>query len=553
MKKVWKAGKLGLLALCIGAMGFVGSAFTNSPYFEISKNLDIFTALFKELNMYYVDDTEPGKLMKTAIDAMLESLDPYTVYIPESEIEDFNFQRTGQYGGIGALIRKQDDYVIISEPYLDFPAQKAGLEAGDMLLEIDGKSVKGKNTSEVSEVLKGEPGTIVEVKIKKPITEEVKTIEIKRSEIQVATIPYYGMVDENIGYIRLRSFTETATRDVKDAWMDLKDKHELKGLVLDLRSNPGGLLREAINMVNLFVPKGTDVVSTKGKVREWDKTYKTLNQPVDTEIPLTVLINSSSASASEIVAGTLQDLDRAVVVGQRSFGKGLVQQPRRLSYGSQLKVTIAKYYTPSGRCIQAINYAERDEDGSIAKIPDSLRTEFKTSNGRSVFDGGGIDPDIEVEQERAPDILVSLASKSLIFDYATIYAHMNKDIQEPMKFELSEQDFEDFKNFLADKEYAYETESEKALKRFKKKAEQENYLEGIDDVYASLETALIANKSDDLTRYKDHISTYLESEICARYYYQKGRLAAGLKDDPDLAAALNILKDSADYQSVLNP
>ena len=295
------------------------------------------------------------------------------------------------------------------------------------------------------------------------------------------------------------------------------------------------------------------MVSTKGRVREWDKTYKTLNQPVDTEIPLTVLINSSSASASEIVAGTLQDLDRAVVVGQRSFGKGLVQQPRRLSYGSQLKVTIAKYYTPSGRCIQAINYAERDEDGSIAKIPDSLRTEFKTSNGRSVFDGGGIDPDIEVEQERAPDILVSLASKSLIFDYATIYAHMNKDIQEPMKFELSEQDFEDFKNFLADKEYAYETESEKALKRFKKKAEQENYLEGIDDVYASLETALIANKSDDLTRYKDHISTYLESEICARYYYQKGRLAAGLKDDPDLAAALNILKDSADYQSVLNP
>lgn len=553
MKKLLKAGKVALLAVALGITAFGTAALSSSPYFEISKNLDIFTNLFKELNTYYVDDTEPGELMKTAIDAMLESLDPYTTYIPESAIEDFNFQRTGQYGGIGAMIRKKGDYVIISEPYVNFPAQKSGLLAGDILLEIEGQDVKGKSTSDVSDKLKGEPGTEVEVTVKNPITEEVRKVSLTREEIQVASVPFYGMINEKVGYIRLRSFTETATKDVKNAFMELKKNNNLESLVLDLRSNPGGLLREAINMCNLFVPKGTEVVSTKGKVREWDKSYVTLNQPVDLEIPLAVLINSNSASASEIVAGTLQDLDRAVVVGQRSFGKGLVQQPRPLSYGSQLKVTIAKYYTPSGRCIQAINYAKRNDDGSVGKLADSLRTEFKTRNGRSVYDGGGVDPDIDVEQQEAPDILISLVGKSLIFDYATRYAHEHKSIAEPLKFRLSGPEYDEFKAFLSDKEYTYETASEKALVKFKKKAKKENYLDGIDELYASLESALLENKADDLGRYQEEISEYLENEIASRYYYLEGRLASGLKDDPDLAAAMEVLQNEEKYKGILKP
>ncbi len=554
MKKLTKAFKVFFIGIGLSTTVLVGGAFTGGAgYFEISKNLDIFTTLFRELNMYYVDDTEPGKLMKTAIDAMLKSLDPYTVYIPESEIEDFNFQRTGQYGGIGALIRKKDNYVIISEPYLGFPAQKSGLNAGDILLEIDGKSVEGKNTSQVSEVLKGEPGTLVKVKVKHPITGDEREVDIERKEIQVATIPYYGMVDEEVGYIRLRSFTETATKDVKAAFLDLKENQGMKKLVLDLRGNPGGLLREAINMVNLFVPKGTEVVSTKGKVKEWDKTYYTLNQPIDTEMPVTVLINSGSASASEIVAGTLQDLDRAIVVGQRSFGKGLVQQPRKLSYGAQLKVTIAKYYTPSGRCIQAIDYASRKDDGSISKLPDSLRTAFTTANGRTVYDGGGIDPDIEVKQKNAPDILISLVSNSLIFDYATKYAHEHESIPDASKFVLKDEDFEDMRQFLSDKHYTYETESEHALEKFKNISEEENYFEGVDETFEELKEALLANKSDDLGRYKKDILSYTQSEIASRYYYLEGRISNSLIDDPDVEAALRVLKDSEEFASVLKP
>jgi carboxyl-terminal processing protease len=371
---------------CVGLISISSFGFA-SGYFEVTKNLDIFTSLFREVNIYYVDETKPGEMIEKAIDSMLKSLDPYTTYIPESEIEDFRFQTTGQYGGIGATIRKRDDYVIISEPYKGFPADKAGLKAGDKLLEIDGKSVKGKSTQDVSSVLKGQPGVAVNLLIERPGTKKPIQKIFTREEVKVKSIPYKGIVDEGIAYVRLRSFTRNCSKEVKDAIVELKEEHEVKGLILDLRSNPGGLLNESVNLCNLFIDKGQEVVSTKGKIKDWEKSYKTSKEPLDKEIPLVVLINQSSASASEIVSGTMQDLDRGVVIGKKSFGKGLVQQTRKLSYNSQVKVTVAKYYTPSGRCIQALDYAHRNEDGSVGKVPDSLKTAFQTKNGRLVYDG----------------------------------------------------------------------------------------------------------------------------------------------------------------------
>ena len=546
LNKSWIGG------LILGVSLTVGTAFTTN-YFNVSKQLDIFNTLFKELNMYYVDETDPGKLMNKAIDAMLGSLDPYTTYIPEEDIEDFRFQQTGQYGGVGAIIRQDGDYVIIAEPYEGFPADKAGLIAGDRLLEIDGKSVKGKTTAQVSDVLKGEPGTAVEVKVERPLLEKTFKVKIEREEIQVKSVPYYGMVDENVGYIRLRSFTQTATADVEKALLDLRKNHELKGLVLDLRGNPGGLLREAVNLCNLFIPKGSEVVSTKGKIKERNRTYYTQNQPLDTLLPLAVMINRGSASASEIVAGTLQDLDRAIIVGERSFGKGLVQEPRKLSYGSQLKVTIAKYYTPSGRCIQAIDYSNRNEDGSVGKLPDSLRTEFKTLGGRSVYDGGGIDPDVETEQIDYKPILGSLIRKNLIFDYATLYRHKHKSLPPPEQFVISDELYEDFVQFLSGKDYQYETDSEKRLKQWKKAAENENYFAAIEKQYQALEQELLDHKEDDIHKYQSQIDDLLKEEIVTRYYYQEGRLRASLVDDLDLKGALEILNDKNAYQSLLRP
>ncbi len=540
------------LGLIIGVSLTVSFAFTTN-YFDVSKQLDIFNTLFKELNMYYVDETDPGKLMHKAIDAMLESLDPYTTYIPEEDIEDYRFQQTGQYGGVGAIIRKDGDYVIIAEPYQGFPADKAGLIAGDKILEIDGKSVKGKNTSDISNVLKGEPGTQVEVKVQRAISDEIITRKLKREEIKVKTVPYYGVLENEIGYIRLRSFTETASKDVGDALVELKKKHKLKGLVLDLRGNPGGLLREAVNMCNLFIPKGQEVVSTKGKIKEWDRTYKTQNNPLDTEIPLTVLISRSSASASEIVAGTLQDLDRAVIVGERSFGKGLVQQPRKLSYGSQLKVTIAKYYTPSGRCIQAIDYSNRNEDGSVGKMADSLRTEYKTANGRSVYDGGGVDPEIETQQVKYGQIVGSLLRKNLIFDFATKYRHEHTSIDEPEAFVVDDQLYEEFVSFLKDKDYEYETETEKSLKKWKKHAEEEKYFDGVADIYEKLETELKTHKQDDIHKFQNQIDDLIKDEIVSRYYYQDGRLRAALVDDLEVKKAVEVLSNEQQMKTILAP
>ena len=523
-------------------------SFTDS-YFEIAKNLDIFTTVYRELNNYYVDETDPGKLMKTAIDKMLKSLDPYTNYIPESEIEDFQFMTTGQYGGIGAVITKRKDYVFISEPYKGFPAQKAGLIAGDKILEIDGESAKGKNTEEVSKALKGQPNTDVELLIERPYMKEPFTVNFKRQKISVKSVPYFSYVDDRIGYIKLRSFTRDCSKDIKEALLDLKKQGELRGLILDLRGNPGGLLNESVSIVNLFVEKGQEVVSTKGKIQSWDKVYKASRPPLDLETPIVVLINQSSASASEIVAGAIQDLDRGIVIGKRSFGKGLVQQTKKLSYNSQLKLTVAKYYIPSGRCIQALDYSNRNEDGSVGKVPDSLMTAFKTKNGRTVFDGGGIKPDVEVEQDDISNLIVSLIQERLFFDYATYFKHSNASLDS--SFTMNDKDFNSFVNFLSDKSYDYKTETEKALEELKSTSENENYFEFIESKFLDLSNEFEINKKNDLNRNKDIIKEILSEEIVSRYYFQEGRIRTSLKYDKEVQEAIKYLAQQNLYDSVL--
>lgn len=524
-------------------------SFTDS-YFEVAKNLDIFTTVYRELNNYYVDETDPGKLMKTAIDKMLKSLDPYTNYIPESEIEDFKFMTTGQYGGIGAVITKRKDFVFISEPYQGFPAQKAGLMAGDKILKIDGESAKGKNTEEVSKALKGQPNTEVELLIERPYEEKAFTVNFKRQKISVKSVPFYSFIDDGIGYIKLRSFTRDCSQDVKNALLALKKKGELRGLILDLRNNPGGLLNESVSIVNLFVEKGQEVVSTKGKIKSWDKIYKAYKAPIDLKTPIIVLINQSSASASEIVAGAIQDLDRGVVIGQRSFGKGLVQQTKKLSYNAQLKLTVAKYYIPSGRCIQALDYSNRNDDGSVGKVPDSLLTAFKTKNGRTVFDGGGIKPDIEVEQDDLSNLIISLIRERLFFDYATLYKYKNSSIDSI--FRLSDNDFASFKDFLSDKSYDYKTETEKAIEALKTTSEKENYFNLLEPQYLDLFDEFELNKKNDLDRNRQIINEILSEEISSRYYYQEGRIRTSIEYDKEIKEAIKHLKQKDLYNSILS-
>ena len=547
MKKIKKYALILLLSFAsIFSVGFVDN------YFEISKNLDIFSSLYKELNIHYVDETDSGDLMKTAIDAMLESLDPYTTYIPESEKEDFEFMTTGQYGGIGAVITKNGDWVYVSEPYEGFPADKAGLIAGDKFVEIAGKSVEGKSTEDVSKVLKGEPNTSVRVLIEREGVKKPFEVEITRQEIKLNSVPYYGMVSDSIGYIKTRSFTRNISKEVSDAYNELNSDNQLKGLVLDLRSNPGGLLNEAIKMSNLFIDQGQEIVFTKGKVKEWDKSYKTRSTALDTSMPLVVLINRSSASASEIVSGAIQDLDRGVVLGQRSFGKGLVQQTRKLSYNAQLKVTTAKYYIPSGRCIQALDYSNRDEDGSVGKTPDSLRTEFKTLvNKRTVYDGGGITPDIEIEPHKYSNILRSIISKRHIFNFANSFRSNNDSISSAKTFVVTDAIYDNFKQFLNDKEYEYETKTEKTISSIKKDAEKEKYLEDLEEELEALTLKMEQSKNNDIERFRDEITEVLEAEIATRYYYQKGKIEATLKHDEELAEAINVLNDLEKYNAIL--
>jgi len=547
MKKI----KIAIIAGAVAISGFVSFGFVDN-YFELSKNLDIFATLYKEVNTYYVDETKPGELMKTGIDAMLKSLDPYTNFIPESQIEDFKFMTTGQYGGIGALIHKDGDHVVISEPYEGFPAYNADLKAGDILIEVDGKKVSGKSTSEISEALKGQPNTVVKLLIERPGTKGNLNIDLTRKEIKIDDVPYAGMLNEKVGYIRLTSFTQTASKQVIDALNKLKKENNAQSIVFDLRGNGGGLLNESINIVNAFVPKGTMVVQTKGKISEWDATYRTLNAPVDTEIPVVVLVDDHSASASEIVSGSLQDLDRAVIVGDRTFGKGLVQQTRRLSYNAQLKVTVAKYYIPSGRCIQKIDYAHRDKDGDAPIVADSLIVPYKTLvNKRTVYDGKGINPDIKVEERDASNITAVLVTKYHIFDYATQYRLNHESIAPASEFHLTDKEYDDFIAYLSDKNITYETETEKQLKKLKEVATKEKYFQLADEEYKSLEDKLVLDKSGDLMKFKDEIKEILENEIISRYYFQKGRIQASLNNDPTVSKAIEILGNKEIYTGIL--
>jgi carboxyl-terminal processing protease len=552
LKIAYKRIIIGVLSLIFVAGTGLLLTSHKSPDFEIVKHLDVFSSLIKELNLYYVDPVDPGKTVKKGIDEMLKDLDPYTVYIPESKIEDLTFMTTGQYGGIGALIRKRGDYIMITDPYEGFPADKAGLKAGDIIMEIDGKDLKELSTSQVSELLKGQPGTTVKLKVKRAVTEDSKQFSFEREKVQISPVPYYGMLDENTGYVRLSSFTNKAFEEFNKAVKSLKETENAKSLVIDLRNNPGGLLIESVRICNLFIEQGETVVSTKGKVERWNKTYKAQMTPYDTEIPLVVLVNRGSASASEIVSGCIQDLDRGVVIGQRTFGKGLVQTTRDLSYNAKLKVTTAKYYIPSGRCIQALDYTHRNEDGSVGRIPDSLISEFKTKNGRSVYDGGGVRPDIAIPADKLSNISAHLLVDNLIFDFASNYVHNKPDAPDLKSFKLTKAEYQTFIDFINEKSFDYETSSEESFKSLVETAKKEKYYEVAEDEFAALEAKIAHDREKDLELFRAEIKKIIEQEIIGRYYYQKGQLQYQLADDKDVKKALEILNNPEEYQGILN-
>lgn len=540
-----------IVALMTG-IGIFSFRSPEDNFFEMSRNLDIFTTVLRELTIYYVDPTDPKVLVEEGINSMLESLDPYTQYIPEEEADDYRFMTTGQYGGIGALIGQRDERVLITDPYEGFPAQKSGLQAGDIITAIDGKSVSGKKYDEISKMLKGSPNTSISITVERMGESAPVTKVVVREEITINSVTYHGLLNNDLGYIRLGGFTDDAGREMKQAVEELVQKKKVKGLVLDLRGNPGGLLNEAVNIVNVFVEKGQEVVSTRGKAKEWDKTYRALNTAVDTKTPVVVLVNSGSASAAEIVSGSLQDLDRAIIIGQRTFGKGLVQTTRPLTYNTQLKITTAKYYIPSGRCIQALDYSHRNPDGSVGKISDSLISEFKTRAGRKVYDGGGINPDFATEVPALSSISQSLINNFILFDYATLYKVKHPVISIAQDFTLSDADYDEFIKWQADKKYEYITDSEMKLKELKEKAEKEKYYDHIKTEYEKVQALLKHDKVTDLRLHKSEVKELLENEIVSRYYYQNGRIETSFDDDPDILLAIKALSDQNVYQSILN-
>ncbi|MGD9558541.1 MAG: S41 family peptidase, partial [Mangrovibacterium sp.] len=543
-----------ILAGVLLAVALVFTGLTrDEKLFRIDKNMDIYYSMIRELNLFYVDEIDPEKLIRTSMDDMLESLDPYTTYIPESEMEDFRFMTTGEYAGIGALISKHDSTVIIAEPYEGFPAQKSGLKAGDILLEVDGKLTGKMSTEDVSNMLKGPANAKVKVKIQRPGQKRTMEIDVVREKIQIDPVPWYGMLDANTGYIRLSNFTVDCGKRVKEVFMDLKEKQGAKSLVLDLRSNPGGLLNEAVNIVNLFVPKGEEVVSTRGKVKQWDKVYTATEEPLDTVMPMAVLVNRGSASASEIVAGALQDLDRAVIVGSRTFGKGLVQTTRELSYKSSLKVTTAKYYIPSGRCIQALDYSHRNEDGSVGTVPDSLISEFTTKKGRKVYDGGGIVPDIKIDLDRLSSLSINLINDFMYFDFATLYANTHKSIPAPEQFEVTPEIYNEFKTFLKDRKFAYQSDTEKELEKLMETAKEEKYYNLAKSEFENLRSRVKHELDKDLVEFSAEAKDILTDEIVSRYYYQKGAIQATLRSDEGIKKAKEVLSTPAAFSAVFKP
>lgn len=537
-----------ILILCIASV----FAFNFSQdYFEVSKNLDVFNTLYRELNIAYVDETKPGQLMKTGIEAMLASLDPYTNYYTENDIEDYRYMTTGEYGGIGALIQDVNNKITITEPYENFSAFKAGLRAGDEIIEVNGVNVSNKKTEDITTMLKGQAGTPIKLKIIRLGQTTPTEVNLMREEIKVKAVSYYSMLNTDVGYIKLTSFTDNCSAEVKEALLKLKEKN-CKSLILDLRGNPGGLLHEAVNIVNLFVDKNNEVVSTKGKVKDWNKNYFSLYTPIDTQLPLVVLVDNYSASASEIVAGALQDLDRAVILGQRSYGKGLVQQTRDLTYNTKLKVTVAKYYIPSGRCIQALDYTHKDVDGRVEKVPDSLITAFKTKNGRTIYDGAGILPDVKTESIKYSNILATLLNKNHVFTFVNDYILKHPQYKATAaNVSLSDSDYNDFITYLKDKDYRYKTQSDYALEDLKLDASNEKYYESIKTEYEALLNKLTNNKKDDLERFKPEIKLFIEEEIASRFEFQRGRVETSLKYDLDVMEAKKLLSDKQKMTSIL--
>ncbi|MCG8329606.1 MAG: S41 family peptidase [Chitinophagales bacterium] len=533
------AGIIGVLVL-----GMAATQNPNNRHFEILKNLEIFSNLYREINTSYVDDVDPATLMRTGVDAMMESLDPFTNYISETEIEGYRFMTEGKYNGIGAVSRKMGDYVTITELYEDHAADKAGLRPGDKLIAIDGKDAIGKDPEAINNILRGFPGTEVELTIRRPGRADDFNVTLVRGEVQVPNVPYKGMVSDDIGYIALTTFTRNAGINVSSALRELQTANpNMKGIIFDLRDNGGGLLSEAVNVSNVFVPRNELVVTTKGKVKDWDRSFNTTGEPVDLDIPLTVLINKSSASASEIVSGVIQDYDRGVLLGQRSYGKGLVQHTRDIGYNSKLKLTTAKYYIPSGRCIQSVEY----ENGEPVSIPDEKRTPFKTRNGRTVLDGGGVKPDIIIDELSDAAIVKGLLQQHLIFDYVTQYCLKHDSIDNVEDFHFTE--FDAFVNFLGNKDFHYDTDSEKLLKKLDKKSSEEGYnlTSQIDELKANIE----ASKKDALVKHQKEITDLIEKEIASRYHYQEGKIKMGLRNDTEIKKAVELLRNQNEYDKVL--
>lgn len=524
-------------------------------HFEVSKNLEIFNSLVKEVEMFYVDSIDVDKTVRRGIDAMLGGLDPYTEYIPEQEMSDFKQMVTGEYGGIGAYIRQRNEKgnVMIIEPFEGMPAAVAGLKAGDRILAIDTTDVTHFKNDKVSELLKGVPNSKMTLTIQRPGEKKPRKFEIVRKQVQINQVTWYGVRGDGIGYIYLKSFTDKCAQEVKDAFLDLKENHHIKGLILDLRNNGGGVLESAVQIVGMFVSKGSVVLSTKSKYSQLDRTYRTSNEPIDLEIPMAVLVNGNSASASEIVSGSLQDMDRAILIGQRSFGKGLVQSTRDLPYNGSLKVTISKYYIPSGRCIQQLDYTHRKADGSVAAIPDSLTKVFHTANGRPVRDGGGVRPEFEVKEDKLPTLMYYLAVDTVFADFVTEWAQQHKEIPSVEEFSVSDEDFEALKKYAKEKGFTYDRQSEKALKNLKEIAEFEGYLDSDSAWFKELETKLTPDLNRDFDRFKKEVRRLLETEIVKRYYYQKGELLSGLKEDKVLQKALDVLSDDSLYKETLLP
>ncbi len=550
MRRFLKIRWIAALLVVAGAVCFLSFKSGDSRSFQIAKNLDIFNSIVKELDMFYVDTINPDKTIREGIDAMLYSLDPYTQYFPEDDQAELEQMLKNSYGGIGSVIRYEPKLkrTVIAEPYENMPAANAGLKAGDILLEIDGKDLLGN--TDVSKLLRGQVGTSFKLKVQRPGTKEPLEFNIVRRSIQMPLIPYYAVLENNIGYINLSTFSGNPSKEFKQAFLDLKKKG-ITSLVIDLRNNGGGLLEESIEIANFFLPRGKTLVTTKGKVKQSSNTYKTLREPLDLEIPLAVLVNGGTASSSEILAGSLQDLDRAVIVGSRTFGKGLVQTPRPLPYGGTIKLTTSKYYIPSGRCVQAIDYEHRNEEGNAGRIPDSLTTVFHTAAGREVRDGGGVTPDIAVKPEKLPNILYYLVNDNLIFNYATDYCLKHPTVPSPEKFEVTDADYADFKAMVKKADFKYDQQTEKILKNLKEMAEFEGYLADASEEFGALEKKLKHNLDHDLDYFSKDIKSMIAVEIIKRYYYQRGSIIQQLKDDDDLKEALKILSDQPKYNEML--